>query len=250
MSLLYGVSQVMHRVKLKLYPNYLPGGEGTFLARTDSEATISVEQNCAAMRDRGGFKGDFDDLVHNIKAFFDEAAYQLCDGFTVNFGLFSLYFNVGGVFKTEHDTPDPKNHPLSLRIRVHSVFAKLVNTVHIEIEGFANTSGCIDMYLDEEVGDDQHMFLPGNMFVINGQKIKIAGDDPSVGLYFVPVDNPAQAVKVNRIIENHPHKLIGIAPQTGFAQNRIEVRTQFAGAANNFLKTPRIITSPFILEEA
>jgi hypothetical protein len=44
----------MHRVKLKLYPNYLPGGEGTFLARTNSEATISVEQNCAAMRKRNG----------------------------------------------------------------------------------------------------------------------------------------------------------------------------------------------------
>jgi hypothetical protein len=67
------------------------------------------------MRDRGGFKGDFDDLVHNIKTFLDKAAYQLCDG---------------------------------------------------------------------------------------------------------------------------------------FAQNRLEIRTQFAGAANNFLKIPRVITSPFILEEA
>jgi len=63
MSLLYGVSQVMHRIKVKLYPNYLPKGEGTFLARTDSEATLFIEQVCAAMRARGGYKGDFDDLV-------------------------------------------------------------------------------------------------------------------------------------------------------------------------------------------
>jgi len=248
MSLLYGVSQVMHRVKAKLYPNYLPGGEGTFLAKTDSEATISVEQTCAAMCERGGYKGDLVTLINTVKAFLEEVAYQLCDGFTVNLGLFSLYFNIGGTFKTEHDTPDPKNHPLSLRIRVHSVFAKLVHTVHIEIEGFGGTAGCIDQYHDEEMGDEHHMFVPGNMFVLNGQKIKIAGDDPAVGLYFVPVDDPSKAVKVTRIMENHPHKIIGIAPATQHQNNKLEIRTQFAGSAT-LLKTPRVITSAFTLEE-
>jgi len=63
MSLLYGVSQVMHRIKVKLYPNYLPGGDGTFLARTNSEAALSIPQICAALCERGGYKGDFDDLV-------------------------------------------------------------------------------------------------------------------------------------------------------------------------------------------
>jgi len=43
----------MHRVRAKLYPNYLPGGEGTFIAKTDSETTINVEQTCAAMCELG-----------------------------------------------------------------------------------------------------------------------------------------------------------------------------------------------------
>ena len=160
MSLVYGVSQVLHHVKVKLYPNYLPTGENTVLARTDSEASLSIEQVCAALRDRGGYKGDFDDLVKNAKSLIEEAAYQLCDGFTVNLGLFSLYFSVGGTFKTEHDTADSKSHPLSLRIRVHSPFPKLVQAVHIQIEGFADVSGCIDLYSDEELGDEHHLFIP------------------------------------------------------------------------------------------
>ena len=49
MSLLYGVSQVMHRIKVKLYPNYLPKGEDTFLARTDNEATLDIPKVCAAL---------------------------------------------------------------------------------------------------------------------------------------------------------------------------------------------------------
>jgi hypothetical protein len=48
------------------------------------------------------------------------------------------------------------------------------------------------------------------------------------------VDDPGKAVKVTRIMENHPHKIIGIAPATQYSKNKLEIRT---------------ITSPFILEE-
>jgi len=75
-------------------------------------------------------------------------------------------------------------------------------------------------------------------------------DDPNVGLYFVPVDDPSRAVKVTRIAENTPTKIVGIAPQTEHLQNRIEIRTQFLGSTSVFLKTPRVITSNFIIEEA
>jgi hypothetical protein len=36
---------------------------------------------------------------------------------------------------------------------------------------------------------------------------------------------------------------------TGHSLNRIEIRTQFTGSGGIFLKTPRIITSGFVLEE-
>jgi hypothetical protein len=65
----------------------------------------------------------------------------------------------------------------------------------------------------------------------------------------VPIDDPSAAVKVTRIMENHPHKIIGIAPDTGHQYCRLEVRTQYS-ASNTLLKTPRVISSPFVLEEA
>jgi len=249
MGLIYGVSAKKHNLKVKLYPNYLPRGEGTFIARTDSEATINLDQICAATCERGGWKDGFDSLHTAAKALVEEIVYQLMDGFTPNLGAFSLYPNIGGTFKTEHDTPDHKTHPLSLRIRVHSGFAKLLEGVHVEIEGFANSSGCIDLYHDEELGDEHHMFVAGHMFILYGQKIKIDGEDATIGVYFVPVDNPSAAVKVTRIIENHPSKIVGIAPTTGYQRNRIEIRTRFGGPGT-ILKSVRTITSPFILEEA
>jgi hypothetical protein len=68
----------------------------------------------------------------------------------------------------------------------------------------ANVS--INEFIDIEEEAVNSVFVPGNMFVISGTRIKIAGDDPSCGLYFVPVDEPSKAVKVERIGENTPSK--------------------------------------------
>ena len=84
MAIINDVNEVLHRIRVKLYPNYLPNVEGIYIARTNNEASLTIEQVCAALKNRGGFTGNYEDLTENIRQFFDEAAYQLCDGFAVN----------------------------------------------------------------------------------------------------------------------------------------------------------------------
>jgi hypothetical protein len=113
----------------------------------------------------------------------------------------------------------------------------------------ADTNGFIDYLVDQEEDDFGHnMYLNGSMVAIYGSKIKIAGDNPANGVYFVPVLDPSKAKKMTRVGENNPSKITGIAPDTEYAQNRIEIRTQFNGTKDTFLKEPRVITSAFILE--
>ena len=78
----------------------------------------------------------------------------------------------------------------------------------------------------------------------------IEGDDPAVGMYFVPVDGGAPAVKVTRLAENSPSSSRGIIPNFDAADCRIEIRTQYTGSSAKPLKAPRIITSNFTLERA
>ena len=249
MGLIYGVSQVMNNLRVKLYKNHLLKNEDGYFARLDSMANIGMAQICATMVQRAGHTGNANDLTKTGEDIMEEVAYQLCNGYTVNLGLFSLYLNVGGTFKSEHDTPDHKHHPLSLRVRTHKPFHRLVEATHVQVEGYADASGCIDQYFDEEQGEEGHLYVEGNMFTLHGRGIQIKGDPALVGLYFVPVDEPTAAVKVARIIENFPHKIIGIAPATHHQFNRLEIRTQFS-SGNTLLKAPRTISSPFVLEEA
>jgi hypothetical protein len=250
MAKAYNVSERMHKMRVKLYPNYLPGAEKTFIARTSSEASVTVEDICAAMKNRGGYEGSYEDAVQTVRHFHIEMAYQLCDGFSVNTGYYSIHPNIGGTFQSEKEGHDPKAHPVTFRFHSLKALRDLSDDIDVIIEGYADTQGDIAEFIDYDEDSVNTLYAPGDQFAILGNKIKIAGEDPACGVFFVPVDDQSKAVKVSRIAENYPSKITGIAPQTNYQHNRIEVRTQFAGAGDKFLKTPRIIISGFVLEEA
>jgi len=243
------VLEVLHRIRVKLYPNYLPKAEGAYLARTANEAVLSIVDVCAALKQRGGFAGNYEVLLEDVRQFFDEMAYQLCDGFAVSTGYFSIHPNIGGTFDSVNETHDPEKHPITFRFRARPKLKRLIDEIEVLIDGLADTNGWIDEYVDADLDETNSIFVPGNMFALHGSRIKIAGNAPDVGLYFVPVDNPAAKVKVTRIGENTPSSIFGIAPTTGYQNNRIEIRTQYT-RGDAFLKEPRIIISTFILEEA
>jgi len=250
MGITNNINVVLHHIRVKLYPNYLPSLKGTYLARTDNEANLSIEQVCAVMKDRGGFTGSYDDLVKHVKHFFDEAAYLLCDGFAVNTGYFSVHPQIGGVFNSENETHDHKKHPISFRFRARKPLRDLVRHISVNVTALAQGNAYIDEFIDRDEDSVNSFYAPGNMFCIYGNKIKVSGDHPDCGVFFVPVEAPAKAVKVHRIGENGASKITGIAPATEHQYNRIEIRTQFAGSGGIFLKSPRVITSDFVIEAA
>jgi hypothetical protein len=248
MSKIKDDTEVLHQIKVKLYNNYLPGIKGAYLARTINEAMLSINDICAALKHRGGFEGNFENLVDNVCQFLDEMAYQLCDGFAVNMKYFSVHPNIGGTFDSV-ETYDPAKNPLTFRFRIRPKLKRLIEDINVLIDGIANNTGWIDEYIDVDGDSSNALYVPGNLFVLNGHKIKIAGDDPSCGLYYVPLESPSNAVKVSRISVNSSNLISGIAPTTGYPLNKIEVRTQFLGSSNTFLKAPRVIQSLFTLEE-
>jgi hypothetical protein len=249
MSRVNPVMEVMHRIKVKLYPNYLRSIKGAYLARTVNEASLSIEQICAALKNRGGFTGSYEDLVEYVTLFFDEAVYQLCNGYAVNTGFFSIHPNVRGTFDSEKDTYDREKNPITFHFRIRRRLRELAEYIAVEIEGIAEANCWIDEFHDTDKDSINTLYAPGDLFVIQGSKIKLAGDDPGVGVYFIPVDDPSKAVKAGRIVGNTSSKIIGVAPNTGYQHNKVEIRTQFAGSGGIFLKSPRVVTGSFVLEE-
>jgi phage tail sheath gpL-like len=105
-------------------------------------------------------------------------------------------------------------------------------------------SGYIDEVVDVTSDAVNETLTPGGEFIISGDKLKIAGDNADVGLYFVSAADATQRVKVTgRMAENAPAKLIGIIPALAAGAWKVQVVTQYAGSGTITLKAPRTIES-------
>jgi hypothetical protein len=247
MSITNNVDDVLHRIKVNLHPNYLPNTEGRYVARTENEASLNVNKICAAMKNRGGYSGSYDHLVESVRLFLDECAYQLCDGYSLNLKFFSVNPTISGTFDSEKENHNPEKNPVRFKFRTLRPLRKLKEHIAVDITGLANTKALINKFIDRESETVNGTFNDGDMFCITGTKIKIAGDDETCGVYFVPVDNPSGAVKVERLGENTSSMITGITPAVANGETRIEIRTQFSGSISKNLKKPRTISSNFTL---
>jgi len=247
MSDIYQVKEKMHKMRAKLYPSYLPGTEGGYIARTSNEASVTIEDICASMKNRGGYDGSYEEAVKTLRHFLKEMMYQLADGFSASLDYFTVHPNIGGVFKTAAETCDRKKHPITFRFSTLAKLRDLAMNIEVEVEGIAETSSYIDQFVDLEEDMTNSLIVAGHGFSVHGHNIKIEGDDPC-GMYFVPVDDPAQKVQVERILENTPSKITAIAPYINNSVFRVEIVTQSA-QGKTLLKTPRTIISPFTIED-
>jgi hypothetical protein len=85
-----------------------------------------------------------------------------------------------------------------------------------------------------------HQLTPNRNLRINGSKLKIAGDKPSIGIRFRSIENPEAVypVAAEDIITNHPSELVIVIPPLTADSYQLELTTQYAPSGKP-LKEPR-----------
>ena len=200
------------------------------------------------LKNRGGFTGNYQDLVEDVRQFFDEAAYQLCDGFSVNTGYFSLHPRIGGTWENALEHYDPVKHPVRFSFRSLKPLRDLASHIEVLIEGVAETAGFIAELTDVTTEAVNETLTPGGMFALEGHKIKVAGDHADCGVYFINAANPAERVRVaGHLAENTAGKIIGMIPALAAGTYRVAVTTQYT-VGGTPLKEPRTAESAFTVQ--
>jgi len=240
-----------HKIRVKLYPNYLPKAEGKYISRTHNQKKLDIEAICKELKNRTTYEGDYNNTVKAVKAYFDEAIYQICNGHSVNTGFFTMHVNVGGTFNSQRDSHDREKNPLSARFRILLELRRTMNETEVEIDGMADTNGYIDEFFDAHSQTTNEEVSGNVQFSITGDKIRIAHDkdNPDCGIYFVDTKDPSMRRKVTSfLIENSPSKIIGMTPLLmAPAAYRVEIITQFNGNNDALLKHPKTLVSDFEL---
>jgi hypothetical protein len=231
---------ILHHIKAYLYDNVLTIEDpNDFIARVSSERSLNVKQICELAVARGGADISAPAMEHGVDRFLTEMAYQLCDGFSVNIGWFTVSVHIKGVFNSPNDHFDPKRHTILFEFHQGTLLRNKLPEVTVDILGVAEVGLQILQVLDVKTGSVNDLLTPDRNLKISGHKIKIAGDNPEVGILFRSIEDPESVYRVDPtdIVTNNPSELVIIIPQLIADTYKLEVTTQFTNSM--LLKEPR-----------
>ena len=238
--------EVLHRIKVNLYENLLTENPNDYSAKVISERTLNTKEICQTAIKRGGAASTAEAMEHNVNLFLKEMAYQLMDGYSINTGYFTANAQVRGVFDSSKETFNPEKHSILFRFNQGDILRKEIPNVTVQIMGIGDSSIVISHVVDSKTGSVNDMITPGGTLKIKGGKLKIAGDNPDIGVYFEDQHNNRYKVEANDIIVNNPSELIVMIPSLPAGSYKLVVNTQFSQGAN-LLKEPRMTVYDKIL---
>jgi hypothetical protein len=112
----------------------------------------------------------------------------------------------------------------------------------VEITGVGEAVMEIVEVIDVKTGSMNDRITPNRNLRIRGSKLKLAGENPDVGVYFINEATGEQIkVEADEIVDNKPSELMIIVPELGVGLYLVQVTTQFS-SSSILLKEPRTVT--------
>jgi hypothetical protein len=232
------MANILHKIKANLYPNLLTDDPNDYVARVISERTLSLNEICKEAVGRGGAATTAEAMEHNVNLFLKEMGYQLSDGYSVNTGYFTANALIRGVFNSPTETFNTDKHAILYQFNQGDLLRKELSSIAVEITGVGDSSISIAEVLDVKTGSVNDLLTPNRNLRIKGYKLKLAGDNPAVGVYFVnQVTSERVKVETSEIVTNNPAELMIVTPVLTAGTYSLEVTSQFSGSVA--LKEPR-----------
>ena len=233
---------ILHVVEVFLYENYLTPKEGDYTARIETERTLSLKPVCESAALRGGSDISAASMLHASELMLKEAAYLLCDGFSINFGYFTISMKIKGVFNSPRDTFDPARHTLLFQITPNAPLRKESSNIQIKMMGVKKGITFIDLVTDTTNGLFDGTITPNEDILIQGGRICIApdlgGEDTEVGIFFIAEDGTTTPV-TRRLTQNKPSSIIARVPNLPAGEYRLKIVTKYVNR-KELLKNPHI----------
>ena len=241
------MEKTLHKVKAYLYENQLTDDPNDFIARVSSERSLNVEDICKSAVTRGGADISAEAMRHGVELFQKEMAYLLSDGYSVNTGYFTATTLIKGIFNSPRETFNADKHSVLFKFNQGEAMRKELSNIEVQIMGVAENGLRIAQVTDVKSNTVNDSLTPGFNLKISGYKIKLAGDDTSVGVYFRNIDTDTSTqVAASDIVINNPSDLIVVIPALPSGEYQLEIVTQFTG--NALLKEPRTVSYEKLLK--
>ncbi|MDR1325182.1 MAG: DUF4469 domain-containing protein [Treponema sp.] len=181
------------------------------------------------------------DVVSVLEAEKQVIRNTIAEGGAVNTELFNAFPSISGVFDTPDEAFDHSKHKIKINLQPGIALRSVVSQVKPKRVAAVLTGTVITSVTDLKTGSINGALTPGRDVKLSGVKLKISGDNPSVGLYFVPAGGGVEVkVDPSDIVINNPAEVIAVIPALSAGTYHVRIITQFSRSRD--LKTPHTFT--------
>ena len=225
-----------------LYDNPLTERKGDYTGKVAITGTLrNTDIAGRIIKKRSEYRQE---TIENILKLADqEKAIGLSEGKTVVDGVGQYQPTVGGAFEGEKAPFNPEIHHLGVAFTMGKDLRERLASVRVETRT-ASSGIAINSVRDALTGETDGAIASGSNLVISGVNIKIAGDDPSNGVFLTPIAG-GEPIAMRAITHNNPSELTVLLPTLEEGEYTLSVTTQFS--QSHTLKEPRTYVYPVTL---
>ena len=184
-------------------------------------------------------------MVHAIDLYHRTLSRLVLNGYSINTGLFYMSPQFKGVITD--GVWDDKVNSIYINFQQGKLLRDGVAETSVKILGMKQDSAYIIGSEDTTTRATDGSATPGRTFRMRGKKIRVTGDDPTVGVYIIDADKKETKLSSDMIVLNNPSDIIVLLPadlSTGTYEMRII--TQYS-SNKTLLKNPRTLSKTFTI---
>ena len=164
----------------------------------------------------------------------------LLSGHAVNTGLYHASVAFRGLIKNSQW--DENENQIVVNFNPGADLREAIRHTQVNILGAKPAGISVTGVQDVATKADNASATAGRAFTLTGRNIRIAGQDPAVGLTLIAEDGTETAVTDDLWVINKPSTVTFIIPaQMEAGTYTLRLTTQFSGNSTRLLKTPRTI---------
>ncbi|MBI9060659.1 MAG: DUF4469 domain-containing protein [Marinilabiliaceae bacterium] len=217
-----------------LLENLLTPAPNDYMAQVQNVKSHDIDSVVARMLERGSTITKTD-ILAVLEMFFDEVTKITREGETVNLPIFNTRLSVSGVFSGATDSYDASRHAVKVNVNAAKLLTEALRQVKTQKVATKEVQPMVLEVKDSISQSVNDTLTSGGVVEITGSMLKIEGEAPQTGIYFVDEDNTAHAVTT--IVDNKPGRLIAIVPTLDSGTYHLQIKTQYNGGGG--LKEPR-----------
>lgn len=227
-----------------LYDNKLTDKQNDYCGKVNITGTVR-NPNIAERIVKARTEYRYETIV-NILDMSDEIKRNaIAEGKSVIDGVGQWILSISGLIDGEQLKFDPTKHKFSVTFTPGNKLLALLKNLSANFR-MAKIGPVVNSFLDSTTKSVNQVLTPNAPAVINGSNLIVKGDDPSVGVYFIPDGVNQTPIKVNLIVTNTKSQIIIQVPNLPDGQYMLSVTTQ-AGASYALVKDPRTYQYPILL---